>query len=848
MFRIIGKSAIILILMITSVYPFQPLFDTHLDYQMMGLHISSSVKADFNNDGYIDIICASNSLYDGSYYNQLKYFVNNGDGTFQAPLDIHAGVNNTAMLPGDFNSDGWKDFVTVSNWPNDYNFHINVFMNDGNGNLVFDQVFSNFSVPYIAVMDLNNDGFDDILQMDSNNLNILFSNDDGTFTFGASGEGMIPVPLDHFGQMRPWDVNNDDFPDLLIQGKKTVTPSVGDAYSQSFIATYINNADTTFTLAAEFLYGSSSDQLIASTNPGYFNSDSYEDLLIIDNQDVLTILTGNGDGSFSLHESVGVTTAFPTTHGDVNGDGLADILISDSENASISVLLNNGDAGITFADPIEYSGKWNAKVSSPRIGTEDFNNDGYDDIVLTSFYNFSTIINRGDGSFPILKTIENMGTEAFDILTADFNKDGSADIMTIDGGKLYLSYNDGTGNFLPSETILSDLDWQNGIFSGDFNADEIPDFAVTKGLKLFYGLEEGGFQPGPDYGDSLVGLSAIDGKSAYLNDDEFIDFALYYFGSLRIVLSDSEGSYNLESYVFSTDGFSKISDIDIIDIDQDDDMDILFGFLDGVYINYNDGQGGFHTSDILTSGGAANSLILEDLNSDGFVDIAATHNSDVGVYLNNGDGSFATVVKYGYLSSIGYHNLSSADMDGDGDADLVTTISKTHEIAVFLNEGNGTFHQIQYYTGGDDPKALVLADFDNDSTMDVAVTSSVPGRDFVYLFMNGGYSYASIEATDSEGTLPNSMTLFQNYPNPFNPTTTISYQLPARSAGGSAVSQVDLSIYNVLGQKVATLVSGQQQAGQYQVRWDASEFSSGLYFYQLKTGKQSEVHKMMLIR
>jgi hypothetical protein len=80
----------------------------------------------------------------------------------------------------------------------------------------------------------------------------------------------------------------------------------------------------------------------------------------------------------------------------------------------------------------------------------------------------------------------------------------------------------------------------------------------------------------------------------------------------------------------------------------------------------------------------------------------------------------------------------------------------------------------------------------------------------------------------------------QNYPNPFNPTTAIGYQL-------SAVSDVELSIYNLLGQKVAILVSEKQNAGRYQVEWDASGYASGIYFYTLKTNKGVMITKKMLL-
>ena len=86
----------------------------------------------------------------------------------------------------------------------------------------------------------------------------------------------------------------------------------------------------------------------------------------------------------------------------------------------------------------------------------------------------------------------------------------------------------------------------------------------------------------------------------------------------------------------------------------------------------------------------------------------------------------------------------------------------------------------------------------------------------------------------------NEFTLNQNYPNPFNPSTAISYQLPA-------VSQIELSIYNILGQKVVTLVSGQQPAGSYKVEWDASGFVSGIYFFRLETDKGFVQSKKLIL-
>jgi hypothetical protein len=89
--------------------------------------------------------------------------------------------------------------------------------------------------------------------------------------------------------------------------------------------------------------------------------------------------------------------------------------------------------------------------------------------------------------------------------------------------------------------------------------------------------------------------------------------------------------------------------------------------------------------------------------------------------------------------------------------------------------------------------------------------------------------------------IPTKFMLYQNYPNPFNSSTTISYDLPERS-------RVKLSIYNLLGQEVATLVNDEQEPGRYNVKFDASDLPSGVYFYRLEAGKFIEQKKMILIK
>ncbi len=123
---------------------------------------------------------------------------------------------------------------------------------------------------------------------------------------------------------------------------------------------------------------------------------------------------------------------------------------------------------------------------------------------------------------------------------------------------------------------------------------------------------------------------------------------------------------------------------------------------------------------------------------------------------------------------------------------------------------------------------------------------------FVYHDYNDDGSIAGIRAEypamgdinatiDPIENLPTVYALEQNYPNPFNPKTSISFALP--NAG-----HVSLKVYNVLGQEVATLVDGHMEAGNQTAEWEASEFSSGVYFYRLNAERYTQTLKMMLLK
>ncbi len=94
--------------------------------------------------------------------------------------------------------------------------------------------------------------------------------------------------------------------------------------------------------------------------------------------------------------------------------------------------------------------------------------------------------------------------------------------------------------------------------------------------------------------------------------------------------------------------------------------------------------------------------------------------------------------------------------------------------------------------------------------------------------------------------IPQSFVLDQNYPNPFNSNTVFRFTLPA-------AVEVELAVYNLVGQKAETLVAGEREAGIYTVRWDgrdavARDLPSGVYLYRLRAGRQVETRKLLLVR
>ncbi len=277
-----------------------------------------------------------------------------------------------------------------------------------------------------------------------------------------------------------------------------------------------------------------------------------------------------------------------------------------------------------------------------------------------------------------------------------------------------------------------------------------------------------------------------------------------------------------------------------------------------------------------------NEVAVGDFNGDGYKDISskAFHHSDEGFdegvgaihyYFGRDSGlesqpDTTIPIRMEYISGFeveevysrygGRELLSSIpDLNGDGADELLYVPSNLGQRAVIYEVGSspneevlailepenpnvglhsaGNFVNIQYRT--------VIGDFTGDGSVNFVAFQ----RDEIYrddpLYM---YNLSAIPVSNFEdkyGEYPSQFSLSQNYPNPFNPTTNISFNLPK-------TAYVELDVFNVLGQKVTELVNGELISGVHNVEFDATSFSSGVYFYRLKTDGFSSIKKMLFVK
>jgi uncharacterized Ntn-hydrolase superfamily protein len=181
------------------------------------------------------------------------------------------------------------------------------------------------------------------------------------------------------------------------------------------------------------------------------------------------------------------------------------------------------------------------------------------------------------------------------------------------------------------------------------------------------------------------------------------------------------------------------------------------------------------------------------------------------------------------------------------------TLLTSGKLIVLSNTGAGTLGSV-IDLGDGTYQAMITAPVAVGS--DTISAKVISGTDTVSVFWKAIVTYANPVSINEIPNSPNSFYLYQNSPNPFNPTTIIKYTIP--SVGTSLMKFVQLKVYDVLGNEIATLVNEEKRPGTYEVEFSASggsafggnaySLTSGIYFYKLQAGSTVVTKKMILVK
>jgi len=272
-------------------------------------------------------------------------------------------------------------------------------------------------------------------------------------------------------------------------------------------------------------------------------------------------------------------------------------------------------------------------------------------------------------------------------------------------------------------------------------------------------------------------------------------------------------------------------------VDADGDIDVISASFEDDKIAWyeNDGNENFTTHSITNSADGVLFVYAIDVDNDGDMDVlSATYNDNkITWYENDGNENFTQ--HNITTSSIGARSVYAVDMDTDGDIDVLSASQDDNKIVWYENDGSENFTPHTITTSANLAYSVYAADIEGDG--DIDVLSASVGDNKITWYEN----LLIVSVKDEQIDLPQYFSLNQNFPNPFNPSTKISWQVPVGNWQA-------LNVYDVLGNEVATLVDEYKPAGNYEVEWDASGSTSGVYFYQLKAEGSIETKKMILMK
>ncbi|MGD8778051.1 MAG: T9SS type A sorting domain-containing protein [Ignavibacteria bacterium] len=437
---------------------------------------------------------------------------------------------------------------------------------------------------------------------------------------------------------------------------------------------------------------------------------------------------------------------------------------------------------------------------------------------------------------------------------ADMDNDGDIDLIAASyNGEIFLYENiNGNGDF--TEQVIAAYDQTLGspisVCAVDLNNDGYHDIFYSGFAVNAVGWFEN-LQANNSFGNiNVITQSRINGESvahhsnccysADLDGDGDNDIM---YGALERICwhenTDGVGTFSTQKIISTSMQYPNY--IYSFDIDSDGDADVCCAGDDKiVWYENTDGAGNFSDEKIISNSTIiAWSLFVADINSDQHLDIlsASYQDNKFAWYENiNGTGAFSNQ-KIISRSSNGLYSISAADLDNDGDMDVLSASHWDNKIVWYENlNGEGAFGSERLISNSVSGAMLVYTvDVDADNDDDVIAVSY--DNQEILLFKN--QVITSVEWNGN--SMPSRHILLQNYPNPFNPSTTVKYTLYKSG-------NVTLKIYNLSGEEVETLVSEYKVAGEHEVKWQPEGLPSGIYLARLKAGAIIKTIKLVLLK
>ena len=437
-----------------------------------GAVVRAMAVADFNGDGIPDMAAVDGAYISSFSTSTVEIFLGNGDGSFRALSKFRYGWEEPAgfILAADFNRDGKMDLVLV----NDSSYDVSVMLGKGDGTFAPSVDWAAGGYGYsAAAADLNGDGNLDLVvtNFDRNSVGVLLGVGDGTFQAAPAVSEGVDASFIATG-----DFNGDGKPDLAI-----VNTSSGS------LGILLGKGASTFGPAVNY----NAQSFPSALAIGDFNGDHIQDVAVLNTcansincyYDTISIFLGNGDGTFRTLKAVnagGTAGAFGIVAGDFNGDGYADILVSQqfsNGNTGVSLLLSKGDG--TFQKPVSVSQSF---FGGGPIAVGDLNRDGKLDFVSTG--NSSVVVFLGNGDGTIVPTAFPVKAGPSRLAVADVNNDGNLDVIGLNfgAGSVTIMLGNGDGTLQPPKQFSTGSNQRSSavfVTVADFNQDGNPDIAVV---------------------------------------------------------------------------------------------------------------------------------------------------------------------------------------------------------------------------------------------------------------------------------------------------------------------------------------------------------------------------------